>query len=152
MYISIYVKYRLLQRNIVLSWFCLNYILYILNIIRYTLKTEFFLPTSYSDLNTSQYILLFLQNVCFLIKYYGICFIELLFCDFATVFYFWCVWEAEACLLPKDDIVQLLSCVQLFCDLMDCSPPGTAVHEIPQARILEWVAISSSKGSSHLRN
>ena len=42
----------------------------------------------------------------------------------------------------------LLSCVQLFCDPMDCSPPGSSVHVISQARILEWVAISFSKGFS----
>ena len=28
---------------------------------------------------------------------------------------------------------------------MDCSPPGSSVHEISQARILEWVAISYSR-------
>ena len=32
---------------------------------------------------------------------------------------------------------------------MDCSPPNSSVHGISQARILEWVAISSSRGSSH---
>ena len=31
---------------------------------------------------------------------------------------------------------------------MDCSPPGSSVHEIFQVRILEWVAISYSRGSS----
>ena len=31
---------------------------------------------------------------------------------------------------------------------MDCSPPGSSVHGILQARILEWVPISSSRGSS----
>ena len=31
---------------------------------------------------------------------------------------------------------------------MDCSPPGSSVHGIPQARILEWVAMPSSQGSS----
>ena len=31
---------------------------------------------------------------------------------------------------------------------MNCSPPGSSVHGILQARILEWVAISSSRGSS----
>ena len=31
---------------------------------------------------------------------------------------------------------------------MDCSPPGLSVHGISQARILEWVAISSSRGFS----
>ena len=34
------------------------------------------------------------------------------------------------------------------CDPMDCSPPGFSVHGIVQARILEWVAISFSRGSS----
>ena len=34
-----------------------------------------------------------------------------------------------------------------LCDPMDCSSPGSSVHGILQARILEWVAISSSKGS-----
>jgi len=34
---------------------------------------------------------------------------------------------------------------------MDCSPPGSCVHEIFQARILEWVAISFSRGSSQPR-
>ena len=46
----------------------------------------------------------------------------------------------------------LLSHVQLFCNMMDCSPPGSSVHEIFQARILEWVAISSARGSSWPRD
>ena len=41
----------------------------------------------------------------------------------------------------------MLSRVQL-CDPLDCSPPGSSVHGIFQTRILEWVAISSSRGSS----
>ena len=43
------------------------------------------------------------------------------------------------------------SCPAL-CDPMDCSPPGSSVHGILQARIVEWVAISSSRGSSRLRD
>ena len=35
---------------------------------------------------------------------------------------------------------------------MDCSPPGPSVHGIFHVRILEWVAMSSSKGSSLPRN
>ena len=35
---------------------------------------------------------------------------------------------------------------------MDCSPPGSSVHGILQARILEWAAIFSSKGSSQPRD
>ena len=38
------------------------------------------------------------------------------------------------------------------CDPMDCSLPGSSVHGIFQARILEWVAISFSRGSSRPRN
>ena len=49
-------------------------------------------------------------------------------------------------------VVQSLSCVQLFRNPMDCSPPGSSVHGILQARILEWVAISFSRGSSQPRD
>ena len=45
-----------------------------------------------------------------------------------------------------------LSRVQGFCDPMDCSPPGSSVHGISQARILEWVAMPSSGGSSRTRD
>ena len=39
-----------------------------------------------------------------------------------------------------------------FFDPMDCSSPGSSVHEILQARILEWVAIPFSRGSSRPRD
>ena len=39
------------------------------------------------------------------------------------------------------------SCLTLG-DTMDCSLPGSSVHGISQAKILEWVAISFSMGSS----
>ena len=39
-----------------------------------------------------------------------------------------------------------------LCNPMDCSPPGSSVHGVSQARILEWVAISSSRGSSRPRD
>ena len=45
----------------------------------------------------------------------------------------------------------LQSCMTL-CNPMNCSPPGSSVHGILRARILEWVAISSSKGSSQPRD
>ena len=41
----------------------------------------------------------------------------------------------------------LQSCLTL-CDPVDCSPPDSSVHGILQARILEWVAKHSSRGSS----
>ena len=43
------------------------------------------------------------------------------------------------------------SCLTL-CNPMDCSPPGSFVHGILQARIPERVAIPSSRGSSQLRD
>ena len=43
-----------------------------------------------------------------------------------------------------------LSCPAL-CNPMDCIPPGSSVHGILQARILEWVAIPFSRESSQLR-
>ena len=45
-----------------------------------------------------------------------------------------------------------LSHVQLFVTPMDCSLPGSSVYEISEAGILEWVAISFSRGSSQLRD
>ena len=43
------------------------------------------------------------------------------------------------------------SCPTLF-DPMDCSLPGSSIHGIFQARVLEWVAIGFSRGSSRLRD
>ena len=37
-------------------------------------------------------------------------------------------------------------------DPMDCSPPGSSVHGISQARVLEWIAVSFSRGSSQPRD
>ena len=52
-------------------------------------------------------------------------------------------------LLKWSEVTQL--CPTL-CDPMDCSPPGSSVHGIFQARVLEWVTISFSRGSSHPRD
>ena len=49
-----------------------------------------------------------------------------------------CVLVTQACLT--------------LCDSMDCSPPGSSIHGILQARILEWVAIPFSRGSSPPRD
>ena len=48
-------------------------------------------------------------------------------------------------------MTSLQSCPTL-CDPMDCSPPGSSVHGILQARILEWVAMPSSRGYSRPRD
>ena len=46
---------------------------------------------------------------------------------------------------------QLLHLCLTLCDPMDCSLPDSSVHGILQARILEWVAIPFSRGSSRSR-
>ena len=52
---------------------------------------------------------------------------------------------------PTSEPAKLLSHVRL-CDPMDCSLPGSSIHGIFQARVLEWVAISFSRGSSQPRD
>ena len=49
-----------------------------------------------------------------------------------------------------NDLILLLfsPLCRTLCDPMDCRPPGSSVHRILQARILEWVAISTFRGSS----
>ena len=54
-----------------------------------------------------------------------------------------CKWH------PESEVAQ--SYPTLY-DPMDCSPPGSYIHGIFQARILEWVAISFSRGSSRPRD
>ena len=46
---------------------------------------------------------------------------------------------------------KLLQLSPAFCAPMDCSLPGSSVHGILQARILDWVVMPSSRGSSQLR-
>ena len=59
----------------------------------------------------------------------------------------------DAAVCPKRDCCCLVAklCPTL-CDPMDCSPPGSSVHGISQATILEWVAISFSRGFSKPRD
>ena len=47
---------------------------------------------------------------------------------------------------------KLLQSCPTLCSAMDCSLPGSSVHGILQARILEWVSMSSSRGSSRPRD
>ena len=49
-----------------------------------------------------------------------------------------CVWVTQLC--------------PTLCNTMECSSPGSSIHEITQARILEWVAIPFSRGSSQPRD
>ena len=66
-----------------------------------------------------------LNNICFLILLH-----------FITYFYFLICEVAQSC--------------PTLCDLMGCNLPGSSVHGIIQARVLELVAISSSRGCEYI--
>ena len=53
---------------------------------------------------------------------------------------------------PCQICAKLLQWCPILCGPMDCSPPGSSVHGLLQARTLEWVAISFSRGSSWPRD
>ena len=53
---------------------------------------------------------------------------------------------------PSEMKVLVTQSCQTLCDHTDCSPPGSSVHGISQARILEWVVILFSRGSPQPRD
>ena len=55
-------------------------------------------------------------------------------------------------LAPERDAQEQAQLCLTLCDPMDCTPPGSCVHGILQARRLEWVAMPSSRGSSRPRD
>ena len=59
---------------------------------------------------------------------------------------------ASGWLRPVCTPAKLFQLCPTLCNPMDCSPPSSSVCGILQARILEWVAMSSSRGSSQSRN
>ena len=69
------------------------------------------------------------------------CINELDYDNYLTI----CTYNKPSHCIPK-------ICVLSHCDPMDCSPPGSFVHGIFQARILECVAMPSSRGSSWPRD
>ena len=76
----------------------------------------------------------------------------LFFSDLQQVLFTVCVCvcvctRTRACVHTK-----LLQSCPTLCNPMDCSPPGFSVHGILQARILEWVAMAFSRGSSWPRD
>jgi len=66
-------------------------------------------------------------------------------------------WRLQILSVPtKTQCSQINKCILMLsharlCNCVDCSPPGFSVHGIFQARVLEWVAISSSRAYSPLR-
>ena len=63
--------------------------------------------------------------------------------QFASIIKDRCIWINAMTL----KVLAAQSCLTL-CDSMDCNPPGSLVHGILQARILEWISIPFSRGSS----
>ena len=55
--------------------------------------------------------------------------------------------EVEA--LKEVNVLVAQSC-QTLCDPLDCSPPGSSVHGVLQARILEWVAVPFSRDQTQV--
>jgi len=83
---------------------------------------------------------------------HGLCIYNLFFYDLWnsteqnwTFFFF-----LQICLIMFSKLCQTRMYL-ILCDPKDCSPPGSSVHRIFQARILEWLAISNSSRSSWLR-
>ena len=54
--------------------------------------------------------------------------------------------------MDTEDLSPFAQLCPTLCDPMDCSLPGSSLHGILQARVLEWVAVSFSKGSSRPRD
>ena len=86
-------------------------------------------------------------------------------CIGRLILFHWTNWEAHInvylidnnpwCVRLNSDCITLVLVAQLcptFCDPMYSSPPGSSVHEILQAKILECIAILFSKGSSRHRD
>ena len=75
----------------------------------------------------------------------------LFFCRFFSHLGSYRTLSRGPCAIQRTPAQSLQSCPAL-CNPVDCSFPGSSVHGILQARILEWVAISSSRGSSRPRD
>ena len=65
-------------------------------------------------------------------------------CNFIS--YFLIIWDPSS-VIPQYVCVQVAQLRQTLWDSMDCSLQSSSVQEISQARILEWVAVSYSRGS-----
>ena len=77
----------------------------------------------------------------------GFCYCCFIFFFSPNVDLFTCHLISSLCVCAN-----LLQSCPTLCNPLDCSPPGSSVHGILQARILEWVTISVSRGSSWPRD
>ena len=71
----------------------------------------------------------------------------LLFSPLVSWYKLWIIWQVYPLVGKKMKLLVTQSC-PILCDPVDCSPPGSSVHGILQARILEWAAIPFSGESS----
>ena len=62
------------------------------------------------------------------------------------------VFSNKGCWTTGSGEYEVAQSCPTLCDPIDCSLPGSSVHGIFQARILEWIAISFSRGSSQPRD
>ena len=70
-------------------------------------------------------------------------------CHFLWLFFFFLI---RLVMLNTSGAAQWLQLCLTLCSCIDCSLPGSSVHGILQARMLEWGALPSSKGSSQPRD
>ena len=61
-------------------------------------------------------------------------------------------WNYKLSLILRETKPSLTQSCPTLCNPVDCSPPRSSVHGIFQARVLEWVSISFSRGSSRPRD
>ena len=119
--------------------------------------TDFPLLLLYFGLSLSVFHLLFwLTNFIFLLIYLSGCFMV---CIYVFMIYIYLITYTFKFYYTISHIVKSEkhecfshSVVSDSCNPMDCRPPESSVHEILQARILEWVAIPFFRGSSQLRD
>ena len=89
-------------------------------------------------------LLVFINKVLLLIEH-RLYSLQIVCCYFCSTKSELSSWDRYVCVLVAP------SCSTL-CDPMDCTLPGSSVHGILQARILKWVAMPSSRGSSWPRS
>ena len=65
-----------------------------------------------------------------------------------SLYHFFPKYLLNACCIPGESESEVAQLCPTLCNPMDCSLPDFSVHRIFQARVLEWVAFSFSRGSS----
>ena len=90
--------------------------------------------------------MIWLQTTCSDLPFYLVPLSFFPFRSLASEASLWILTQAVCCFFLFLRLVTH-SC-PILCNLRDCSPPGSSVHGIFQARILEWVAIPFCRGSS----